>query len=70
MVGVNMGLPNEQMETLRIIKEQVTGIGGTALGEKLGITQQSAWQRIDILIEKGFVVKRHGKAYVKGMEPG
>ena len=70
MVGVNMGLPNEQMETLEIIKREATGISGTKLGEKLGITPQSGWQRIDVLIEKGFVVKRHGKAYVKGFEPG
>lgn len=69
MVGVNIGLPDEQIQTLNEIRAAVGGIGGTALGEKLGITQQSAWQRIDILIEKGFVVKRHGRAYVKGMEP-
>ena len=68
-VGTNLGLPTEQIETLRIIQEHPMGIGGTALGEKLGITQPSAWQRIDILIEKGFAVKRHGKAYIKGMEP-
>jgi hypothetical protein len=69
MVGVNMGLPEEQVKTLDVIRASPGGIGGTALGDKLAITQQSAWQRIDILIEKGFVVKRHGKAYVKGMEP-
>lgn len=70
MIGVNIGLPDAQREAFSIIKASPTGIGGTALGEKLGITQQSAWQHIDVLIEKGFVVKRHGKAYLKGMEPG
>lgn len=69
MIGVNIGLPDEQIQTLNAIKAAATGLGGTALGDKLGITPQSAWQRIDILIEKGFVVKRHGKAYVKGNEP-
>ena len=69
MVGVNLGLTHENQETLNLIRAETSGIGGTALGDKLKITPQSAWQRIDILIEKGFVVKRHGKAYVKGMEP-
>jgi RecA-family ATPase len=69
MVGVNIGLPDEQIQTLDIIKAHPEGIGGTALGNKLGITQPSAWQRIDILIEKGFVVKRHGRAYIKGVVP-
>lgn len=66
MLGVNLGLPDEQIETLNIIKARTDGIGGTELGDKLNITPQSAWQRIDILIEKGFVVKRHGRAYLKG----
>ena len=69
MLGVNLGLPAEQTATLAIIKARPDGIGGTELGEKLGISQPSAWQRIDILIEKGFVVKRHGRAYVKGSIP-
>jgi biotin operon repressor len=68
-VGTNLGLPQEQIETLAVIKAHPEGIGGTALGDKLGITQPSAWQRIDILIEKGFVVKRHGRAYLKGTVP-
>ena len=66
MVGVNLGLPSEQIHTLGIIKSRADGIGGTELAEKLGISQPSAWGRIDILIEKGFVVKRHGRAYLKG----
>ena len=66
MLGVNLGLPDEQIQTLAIIKARSDGISGTELGEKLGITPQSAWQRIDILMEKGFVVKRHGRAYLKG----
>ena len=69
MLGVNIGLPDEQLETLAIIKASPAGIGGTDLGDKLSITKQSAWQRIDILVEKGFVVKRQGRAYLKGTEP-
>lgn len=69
MIGVNLGLGEEQLEALDLIRAEPTGISGTNLGEKLAITPQSAWGRIDLLIEKGFVVKRHGKAYVKGMEP-
>jgi hypothetical protein len=69
LVGVNLGLNHEHQETLDLIRAETMGIGGTALGDKLKITPQSAWQRIDILIEKGFVVKRHGKAYIKGNEP-
>src|SRR3990167_7907388 len=48
MVGVNIGLSHEQQETLNLIRAETGGIGGTALGEKLKITPQSAWQRIDI----------------------
>lgn len=69
MVGVNLGIPDEQLETLNLIRASPAGITGSDLGDKLKITKQSAWQRIDTLVEKGFVVKRFGKAYVKGMEP-
>lgn len=66
MLGVNLELPDEQLETLAIIKARPDGIGGQELGDKLAITRQSAWQRIDILVEKGFVVKRFNRAYIKG----
>ena len=69
LIGVNLGLPQEQIDTLNIIKARPDGIGGTELGDKLGITKQSAWQRIDILLEKGFIVKRHNRAYLKGSVP-
>jgi hypothetical protein len=69
MIGVSMGLSEEQIQTIDIIKASAGGLSGTALGEKLNITTQSAWQRIEILIEKGFLVKRHGRACIKGTVP-
>ena len=66
MLGVNLGLPDEQVQTLTLIKESAGGLGGAELGVKLNISTQAAWQRIDLLIEKGFVVKRFGRAHVKG----
>ena len=69
MIGTALPISDEQRQALDIIKAAVGGIGGKALGEKLGITQQSAWQRIDVLMEKALVVKRLGRAYLKGNEP-
>ena len=69
MLGTALPISDEQRQTLDIIRASPGGIGGKALGEKLGITQQSAWQRIDILMEKSLVVKRMGRAYLKGNEP-
>ena len=65
MVGPDGGIPDEQVETLRFVRSTPAGMTGTKLAELLNITRQSAWQRLDILLEKGFVTKRMGKVYAK-----
>lgn len=64
-VGVNLGLTDQQAQAYEIIKADSFGIGGKELGDKLGITQPSAWYLINQLQEAGVVVRRHGKAYAK-----
>lgn len=64
-VGVNLDITDAQREAYEIIKAEPYGIGGKDLGDKLGVTQQSAWQKISELQEKGLVIKRGGKAYAK-----
>ena len=65
MIGPNSGLTDEQDETLRHVRSAVGGMSGVKLAEILHITRQSAWQRLDILLEKGVVSKRMGKVYAK-----
>ena len=65
MLGPNLGLTDEQAQTLRHVRSAVGGTSGAKLAEELGITRQSAWQRLDSLLEKGFVVKRMGKVFAK-----
>lgn len=66
MVGVHLDLTDKQREALEIVKAaNPGGMSGKELGEKLSITQPSAWQRLDELMEKGFVVKRYGRCYSK-----
>lgn len=65
MIGPASGLSDMQEDTLRIVKEAPAGIGGKALADKLGITTQSAWDRLDSLLEKGVAVKRYGKVIAK-----
>jgi len=66
MLGVNLGLTDEQEQTLAMVKaESSAGIAGGQLAEKLGITPRSAWDRLDGLLEKGFVTKRFGRVYAK-----
>lgn len=65
MVGPDGGLPDEQVETLRHVKSSPIGMSGTTLAELLNISRQAAWQRLDLLIEKGFASKRMGKVYAK-----
>lgn len=65
MLGVNLGLTDEQEDTLKMVKDTPGGLSGTQLSEKTGITRQSAWERLDALIEKGLAVKRYGKVLVK-----
>lgn len=66
MLGVNLGLTDAQIQTLEMIKVRNDGISAKEISDKLAITVPSAWERIDSLIEKGFIVKRHGRAYLKG----
>ena len=65
MIGVHLGLTDRQIEAYQIVKDSPGGMSGKELGDKLSITQQSAWQRLDELMEKGFVVKRYGRCYSK-----
>lgn len=65
MIGANSGLTDEQEQTLRHVRSDQAGMSGSKLAEILTITRQSAWQRLDLLIEKGVVVKRFGKVYAK-----
>lgn len=65
MLGVNLGLSDEQLETLAMVRASPTGLSGAELAEKLNITNQSAWGRLDLLLEKGFVSKRYGRVYSK-----
>ena len=65
MLGVNLGLTDEQEDTLRMVKETPGGIGGQELSDKLGISRQAAWSRLDSLIEKGVAIKRYGRIIPK-----
>lgn len=65
MLGVNLGLTDEQLQALEYVKKSPGGLGGQELGNILGITTPSAWQRLDLLIEHGVAVKRYGKVFVK-----
>lgn len=65
MVGVDAGLSKGQEEAFDLVKASAAGIGGKDLGDKLGITTQSAWERLDSLIEKGVAIKRFGKVRAK-----
>ena len=65
MMGVNTGLTDEQQEALELVKANPGGMSGSKLAEILSITSQSAWQRLDLLLEKGFVAKRSGRVYAK-----
>lgn len=65
MLGPNFGLSDEQEQTLKLVKSEAGGLGGAKLADMLGITTRSAWDRLDLLMEKGFVTKRMGKVYVK-----
>jgi hypothetical protein len=65
MVGPDGGLPDEQVETLRHVKASPVGMSGMTLAGILNISRQAAWQRLDLLVEKGFASKRMGKVYAK-----
>lgn len=65
MLGAMTGLSDELTDTLKLVKESVSGMSGKDLADKLSITNQSAWQRLDLLLEKGFVTKKYGRVYAK-----
>ena len=65
MIGVHLGLTDRQQEAYQLVKDSPGGMSGSELADKLSITIQSAWQRLDELLEKGFVIKRHGRCYSK-----
>jgi biotin operon repressor len=65
MLGVHLDITEKQSEALDLVKASPGGLSGKELGDKLGITQPSAWQRLDELLEKGLVVKRYGRVYSK-----
>lgn len=66
MLGANLGLTDEQTETLNFVKKAGdSGTSGIALAKHLDISTRSAWDRLDGLLAKGFVTKRFGKVYCK-----
>lgn len=65
MVGPNTGLTDEQTETLALVRAAPSGMSGITLADKLSISRQSAWERLDSLVNKGFASKNSGKVYAK-----
>jgi hypothetical protein len=66
MLGPHLDITEKQKECLEMVKAaSIGGLSGKDLSDKLHITIPSAWQRLDELLEKGFVTKRHGRCYAK-----
>ena len=66
MLGADLGLTDEQKDTVEMIKAAgMNGMGGKELGDKLGITTRSAWDRIDGIFAKGLLDKRFGRVFWK-----
>lgn len=66
MLGPHLDITDEQRQALEIVKSMGTvGITGKELGDKLEVSQQAGWQRLDVLMEKGFITKRFGRCYAK-----
>lgn len=65
MIGVHLDLTDKQREAYEMVKDSPGGMSGKELSDKVNITVPSAWQRLDELLEKGFVSKRHGRCYAK-----
>ena len=65
MIGVLLDLTTAQKEAFELVKTSPAGLSGKELADSTGITIQSAWQRLDELLEKGFVRKLHGRVYAK-----
>ncbi len=65
LIGVHLDLTDKQREAFELVKSSPGGMTGKELGDKLGITQPSGWQRLEELMEKGLVSKRYGRIYAK-----
>jgi len=65
MIGVHLDMTQLQKEAFEMVKASPAGLSGKELADRVGITTPSAWQRLDELLEKGFVRKLHGRVYVK-----
>ena len=65
MVGEHNGLTSEQELILDAVRRASDGLSGIALAKDLGITKQSAWQRLDALVDKGVAIKKVGRVYAK-----
>lgn len=65
MLGPDLGLSDEQQDTLKRVKAETFGMSGAKLSADLGITNQSAWGRLDALVNKGFATKEFGKVKAK-----
>ena len=65
MLGVHLDLTDKQKEAYELVKASPTGMSGKDLSDKCNITTPSAWQRLDELLEKGFVTKKYGRCYAK-----
>ena len=65
MLGPNLGISDEQFEVLNLVKKEPHGMSGAHLSKLLNVSNQAAWQRLDTLLEKGFVTKQYGKVFAK-----
>lgn len=65
MLGVHLDITQKQREALELVKASPGGMSGKELADKLDITVPSAWQRLDELLEHGFVTKTYGRCYAK-----
>jgi RecA-family ATPase len=65
MVGVHLDITDKQREALDYVKTSPSGMSGKELADKLNITVPSAWQRLDELLEHGFVTKKYGRVHAK-----
>ena len=65
LIGIHLDLTDKQKEAFERVKSSPNGISGKELADAEAITPQSAWQRLDELLEKGLVTKRYGRIYAK-----
>lgn len=65
LIGVHLDLTDKQKEAFERIKSSPNGLSGKELADSEAITPQSAWQRLDELLEKGLITKRYGRCFAK-----